>query len=511
MDKNKKLTLNISMNIVYLILNYMITFFLASYLTQELGDESYGFIGLCNNIINYSQVITVALNSVSCRFIAIEIHRGNKKSAQEYFSSTFYANLLLAALFSLVFIPMCINLDKIFDIPVVLVDSVKVLFFLSYLNMVVSILQTVFNVSTLITNEVYLTSIANIAGSVSRIFILLILFYGWGASLAFSGAATLVSTGMVCILHILYTKKLVPELQIQRKWFSLNKIQRLFFSGIWSSISRLSQILSDGLDLVISNVFVGALAMGQLSLAYLIPGFVISSFSMLINCFNPILTELYAKRQMEGLKKEIKFFMKLNGYAGIILFWGLVFCGREFYMLWVPGTDTEMIYRLMLISCMSMLVSAVVNPLSAIYVIADKLRFYSIFNICVSIFDIIVELVLLKLTPLGIYAIAGVSKVVGILVCFFFVPIYSSYCLKFDHMEFYPTMGRYFFASGMTGAVLFFIAYQIKMRATTWPQFVVQVIVVGSIAAICGSFFILDKKERKRAIVLIASYIHKGR
>lgn len=502
------MTVNISTNLVYLIINYLITFFLASYLTIRLGNEAYGFISLCNNIVNYSQIITIALNSVAGRFIAIEMHRGNIDSAERYFSSTFFSDLAIIAILSLVFIPLSINMDVFFEIPTHLVDSVKLLMFLSYLNMCVSILQTVFNVSTFITNTVYLTNTANLIGATTRALILIILSKNFGASLAIAGMATLLGTCVVCILHVFYTIKLVPDLKVNIHKFDKIRIKELFKSGVWNSVSAVSRIVSDGLDTVISNIFVSALAMSQLSLAYTVPGFVISAYAALTNSFFPRLTELYAKSKIENFKSEIKFYMKINGICGIVFFWGLIYCGRDFFALWVPTADIDVVYKLLAISSVSMLISSIINPLSMCYTIANKPKGNALFFLFISFFDIIIELILLQMTKLGVYAIAGTSKVVSLFANFFFVPIYASYCLNFDKGEFYPVIYRYLLSTLLVGIILKFINGHF-MLAQSWVEFGVHCIIIGGLALLLGTIFVFTADERKKLLSLIRKRVKR--
>lgn len=495
MNAKEKMVFNIGTNLVYLIINYLITFFLASYLTKKLGNEAYGFISLCNNVVNYSQIVTIALNSVAGRFITVAMHRGHKETAERYFSSNFFANLFIVAILSVIFIPLSFSMDMFFDIPAHLIRSVKLLMFLSYLNMAVSVLQTVFNVSTFITNKVYLTNIANLCGAVARLGILVSMSASLGASLAIAGAATLIGTGLVCLMHVGFTFKLVPDLKIRLNLFDKAKIIELFKSGVWNSVSTVSRILSDGLDTVISNIFVSALAMSQLSLAYMVPGFVVSAYAALFNSFSPRLTELYARSEMERFKRELKFYMKINGICGIVFFWGLLCCGKDFFTLWVPTADVDMIYQLMVLSCLSMLVSSIVNPLSMCYTIANKPKGNALFFLGVSFFDIIVELILLSTTDLGVFAVAGTSKIVSLITNFFFVPMYASYCMNFKKNEFYPVIGRYMIVTFAAGAILWFIN-SFFTTAINWFGFGIRVICIGTVALALGYIFVLNKQEK---------------
>lgn len=83
---------------------------------------------------------------------------------------------------------------------------------------------------------------------------------------------------------------------------------------MWNSISRLSQVLSDGLDLVITNIWISAYLMGELSIAQQIPTYISTLTNTLINLFSPNLTMYYAKDDTEAVVKELKLSMKFSSF-----------------------------------------------------------------------------------------------------------------------------------------------------------------------------------------------------
>ena len=83
----KRLAINMIANIVAFVVQFGINFLLTPYIVHTLGSEAYGFVQLSNNIISWVGILTVALNSMSGRFICIEINRQNTKKAKEYFNS----------------------------------------------------------------------------------------------------------------------------------------------------------------------------------------------------------------------------------------------------------------------------------------------------------------------------------------------------------------------------------------------------------------------------------------
>ena len=78
---NKQLAVNIVSNIAIYVLQFVISFLLTPFIVKSLGVEAFGFVGLSNNIISYTTLITVALNAMASRFISVEYHKGNIEKA----------------------------------------------------------------------------------------------------------------------------------------------------------------------------------------------------------------------------------------------------------------------------------------------------------------------------------------------------------------------------------------------------------------------------------------------
>ena len=96
MTGKKQTTLNLTTSLMAFVINAGINFLLTPYLIEKLGTESYGFIGLANDIVNYANILSMALNAMSSRFVSVEYHKGNKEKAEVYINSVIIANLLLA-------------------------------------------------------------------------------------------------------------------------------------------------------------------------------------------------------------------------------------------------------------------------------------------------------------------------------------------------------------------------------------------------------------------------------
>ncbi len=495
MSKNKELAVNITANFIYMILNYAITFFLTSFVVTEISGEAYGFISLCNNVVNYATLVTVALNSVSGRFITIEMHRGNKKKANEYFSSTLAADIIMCIGILLIFVPIAIKVDSIFEIPSNIVEDVRVLFLFVTFNLIITVISTVYTVATFITNKLYLSSIANALGNIARVLSLIYFMNFKIPNIKYVGVATIVSSVIILALNFSYTYKLCPELRVERKAILFIRVRELLMSGIWNSVTKLAQILSDGIDLVISNIWVGAYDMGQLSIAYTIPTIVSAFLAMLINVFNPKLTEYYAKRNKKKIIYELKLNMKMTAFFGNVLFFGVITIGKDFFKLWVPTANIDMVYTLMVLATVSVLVSSVVAPLSNVFLLTNKLKVNSLVWLGVSFFDAIIVIILLNTTNLGVYAVAGVSKIVGAIVNLVFLPNYASKCLKVRPIFFYAIILKYALSTVGVGIAMN-VTRMFLGSDNSWILFGARVVCLSLVGLGVNYKFFLNKRER---------------
>lgn len=176
MGDKKQLLVNMVASLVNFAVNLGIGFAITPFIVQRVGAEAYGFVGLANNMVGYASLLTIALNSVAGRFITVAYHQGDKKKADQYFSSTLSANVVLVIILSVVAIPLILNLSQVIKISPHLVGDVKWLFFFVYLNFVVSALSTVLSVATFVKNKLYLSNLANIAYSLVRIVTIVLCF-----------------------------------------------------------------------------------------------------------------------------------------------------------------------------------------------------------------------------------------------------------------------------------------------------------------------------------------------
>lgn len=509
MSNKMQTAVNMFASMLTYFISLLISFFLSPFIVENIGVDANGFIGLANNFISYASLITVALNALASRFITINIYKKNYIGASKYFSSVFYSNVFLSVILAVVGLIVVTFLNSFIEVSDSLLLDVQVLFSLLFADCIVSTISSVFNVATFARNKLYLNSFRLIESNIIRVLSIVILFKCFEPHLFYVGIASLIQVVYCFIVNIIYTKKLLPEIKLSRRNFNFKMVRELIAGGIWSLINRLGQILLDGLDLLITNVFINAISMGLLSLSKTIPGVINGIVSAVVSIFSPNYTALYACGKTEELIKSIKQSMKIMGVVANIPVIILVVCGKEFYKLWQPTVDAEILYRLSLLGCACIIFSGGINCIYNIFTLVNKLRANAIVVIVAGLLSIFTVYILLKTTSLGVYAVAGVSTVFSILRNLIFTAPYGAKCLGLKWYTFYPDIIKPVIYVLLTCAFCFVIVSNID--ANNWILLIIKGCISVVIALLIGYFIILNKDERKTIKKVVTSRLKISR
>lgn len=500
----KRLFINLIASIISFLVQLLVNFFLSPYLVEKLGDAAYGFIGLANNFVSYATILTVALNSMASRFISVEINRNNIKKANEYYSSIFIADVILSALVALVSGIMIVFLQYLINIPEELIFDVKLTFALVFINFIITILSTVFTVATFVKNRVDLASVRNIISNLLKVVLLLALFIFFEPKIYYIAIASIICSIYLLLANLKITKKIAGELKFEIKNFKAKAVKTIISSGIWNSINSFSRVLLTGVDLIIANIFVNPVAMGILSIAKTVPTAVESLLATIAGAFTPQFTILYSQDKKEELIKEIKFSIKLLSLIMTVPIAGFIIFGCDFYSLWMPyKTDAE-IMQIQILSVLALLpyiLSAYIFTLSSIDTVTNQLKRPVTVQFIMAIMTIVTEIIVLKTTDLGVYAIAGVSSFYWILKIAIFTPINAAYNLKIKWTTFYPP-----FLKAILCMILIMVIFGVVKSFVviqSWKMLMIVAIFVGTIGYIINFITLLNKREKGKVIDLM--------
>lgn len=505
MKNSRQFIINMVASLALFVINIGIGLVLSPFIVSRLGAEAYGYVSLANNLISYASILTVALDSVAGRFITVAYHRGDKELADRYFSSTLLADIVIAVAVSCFALPAIARLDTLINIEPGLVVDVKLLFVFIYLQFVATSLSTVLTVATFITNKLYLASLANVALAVTRVLIMIVFFTALPPHVYVVGLAACVGTVVMALINVGYTLRLTPELGFRMSAVSFPVVREMLSSGMWNVVTKLQQVVSFGLKLLLANLMVSPYKMGMLSISQTVPNMVSSLMGTVSGLFYPDQTRHFAEGKTNLLIDDLDSGIKVCGFFTIVTVAASITAGREFFVLWQPGQDADMLYRLMLIVMAGFLVSGAATSLQNVPLVVNRLKGYSLAWLAFSILSLPLTFALLELTSLEIYAVAAVPTAIEMAANILFVPIYVANVLGVSRGTFYPAYIRYAGASLLSIAASIAFKSLFNLDGSSWIGVAIIGVVSVTVSMVITFIVLLGSRERDKILGVLLS------
>lgn len=497
---NKKNTvINVSAALITFFVQIFISFWLSPFLIDQLGEEAYGFVNLANNFVSYASLVTVAVNSMSCRYISVEYNSNKIENAKKYFCSVFFVNIILYAFIFIISVIFISKLEFIINITPKLIAQVKLTFLLSFVNMGTSMVGTVYTAAAFSKNKMHFTSIIQVISNVLKTILIYLLFTFLPVKVYFLSLATLMAGIWTLIGNYKITKKLFKDFNISIELFDCNKVITLVKSGFWVLISNISNLLLNGFDLLLSNLFISNVVMGRLSLAKQIPYAISSGLGIFANIFSSSLTMVYASKSNLNLVTEAKMQLRILTMFFTVPFAGIIVFGIDFLKLWLSNlsysiSDINEIYLLMIIMLIDIIVSTYMYSIHSLFIAIDKVKQYSVVLFFSSIMSIIITLILLNYTQLGVFAIAGTSTIILGISHAVIVPAMISKLLNIPIYTFWVSEIKSWIT--LFCIIILFIFLKNFTNMSSWSNFFVNIVWIAVFGYIISCLFILNKKEK---------------
>lgn len=445
-----------------------INFFLTPFVTEKLGADAYGFITLANNIVSYAMMLTTALNSFATRYIAVEYHQGNCKGASRYLSSLLIANGAVCAVIFAAMLIFVININGILQVPDHLLNDVQYLFVLVFVNFLFTNGSAAFSSAAYVKDRLDLYGLFQSLSYVVEALALIVLYIVLPPHVLYFGVSIALA-GLVLLSGNIYIyRKLCPEIQVSFSLFSLSAVKTLLVSGLWNSFNQLGNILNSGLSLLVANMFLNPMAMGQVAISQVFTTVSRRLYQLISQVYQPRLLKYYSDADMTNLCSELTSAMKVSALIGCLIFAGYWSLGLVFNSLWIPSQDINLIYKLALVVLFSEIAVAPIFPLYFIYTLTVKNKIPCIVTITGGFLSVALMAVLINL-DFGVYSVVIPTTLVNCIINLIVNPLYMARCLKIKAFSFFPTLLRVALLAFVLCAL--FTALSCIMRPTTWLGF----------------------------------------
>lgn len=476
----ERLSINLASNIFSYAISIVLSFFVTPFLVNNLGKEVYGFYGIANNFVSFITIISVALNSMASKYITVELVRGNKKRANKYYTSIFFSNVVLCLILTPFLVLLVFNLQSVLSISDSYLGSVQILFALIFGAMLLRFVTSIYGCATYASNRMDLRAYTEMIKSVLRLILYAVIFMVFHPSIVYVGIVLFLLELFNSVAQIYLAKRLIPDLHIEQKYFNRQLVLDTLKVGVWNSVNQLGDLLLSSSDLIMANLLLGESASGNISIVKTMPSLISGVITAVNAVFMPRIAHRYGKGHKSELIKEVQNSQKILGAIVTPIIILLIVFGNDFFCLWVPGNDSQLLMQLSALDVSRMLIIGVVWPVSNLNIVLDKVKIPSLLVIACGGSNIVSMIFLVNYTKIGIYSILVTTLIITILFYGIFIPLYPCKLLNISWKSFYKPVVQMLVASVLIFGCIFFIHDFVEIY--NWLQFLLY----GGICAICA-------------------------
>ena len=128
MKEQKRLLVNLIATAIAFAVQFGVNFILTPYIVNSLGSEAYSYIPIATNFVGYANIVSVAVYSMTSRFVSVEYNKGRPDRAEVFFNSALVSNLVVSLALLIPSILVTLNIKHIINVPDNLLPDVQLTF-----------------------------------------------------------------------------------------------------------------------------------------------------------------------------------------------------------------------------------------------------------------------------------------------------------------------------------------------------------------------------------------------
>lgn len=505
MVKNKSI-LNLTSNILNLVLSIVLSMWLVPFMINSLGAEAYGFIPLTQQFISYMAVISVALTSMSGRFFTIAKNTNNMLEAESYFNTSLTAASIGSIVIGILILFLSIFIDKIINVPSYLLWDVRLAFLVYGIVFLVGTVTAIFSDAPFANNKLYLTSVVNIVNILAKFSVVVLLLNLLIPKIWYISIGNLTAGLISLITSVYFFKKLEPNINISFRKFDSTKFKEIMSSSLWNSFGWIGTILFLQIDLMVANWNLGPMLAGEYSAVLQLSTLLRSFACAITSIFTPTIVTLFATKKIKELVNYSNDAVNLSGILLSLPIGLICGLGGVFLSIWIDPSFIKYQGLLSLLT-IHLSVNLSVQSLFAVQTAVNRVKVPAIVTVIMGLMNLGLALLLSGPIGFGAYGIALAGAIVLTLKNLIFTPLYVSHITNQPYYAYFKGIIRPIIATAGIAGCGYLVQNCITIN--NWFSFIVICALLSVFYVIVVYLFLLNKQEKAMCEKIIKSFIKK--
>jgi len=499
---SKRLIHNTVFNVVALISNAVIAFFLTRFFLAKLGQDRYGvWVLIGGSILYYGPLLNMGLNSAVNRYIPVYQAKSDNQGIQRVINTTLLFYSALGILLVVISIVLYYNIGSWFTIKPDLVPTAAVLILVVGFSCAVAMpLQLYSAVLSGLQRYDIINSVMLVILLLRTVLLVVLLSRGYG--LLTMGITFGLSEITMRALQFAFVRKLLPHASLSLAYTDFRLLREMLSYGVNTFLYATGAIVIYQASNIVIGIFKGTAEISQFFIAsagILLLSHFLESFTAAIK---PAVSELDARDDQLRIK-EISFLTQK--YSLLLLIpgvWFLILMGRDFLQVWVgdefpePGAIDAMAVILAILAVGHCLRLAQYSNF-LVLVGRGEHKIFGVFTALTALFCVVGSVASVTVLHWGLPGIAWFNFLPMALISGLILPIYFNWKMRISLLESVRNVWRPALLGSLPAVALIGI-WKYVAAPDSWFELIGVVVVSIAVTLGGGWFLSLEDIERKR-------------
>ena len=496
-----------ALNYVVIVLNMLVGLIYTPFMLRMMGQSEYGLYSLVASVISYLTILDLGFGNAIVRYTAKFRAEGKTNEQYEMFGMFLILYIAIGVVAFLAGLGLYFNVDTLFGATMTVqeLDKARIMMLFLIFNLAVTFPMSIFgSIITAYEHFVFPKAVNIIRIFLNTAIMICLLKMGYKA-VAMVVLQTVFNISTLLINYIYCKYKLHIKIYFSKfKWVFLKEVAIYSF---WIFLNVIMDRIYWSTGQFVLGVFAGTAAVAVFAIAIHLEGIYMQFSTAISSVFLPKVTGMVARN--DNRKEVSDLFIRTGRIQFIVIsliLSGFIVFGQDFINLWA-GPEYESAYPIAFLFFVSLAIPLIQNLGITILQARNQMKFRSILYIVIALVSLVFQIILVK--PLG-----GIGCAISIAGALFLGQglVMNIYYQKNQHLDivtFWKEILKMSFVPVLIcmGAKIFINNIQLE----GWLPLCLAIMTFLSIYIPLFYHFSMNQSERDLIIKPIVSIIHKIR
>ena len=405
-----QLKAGVALNYVVIILNTIVGLLYTPYMLRMIGQSEYGLYSLVASVIAYLTILDLGFGNAIVRYTAK--FRAEKKTEEQYemFGMFFLLYLVIGIVAFGIGLGLYFNVDALFENTMTTIElgRARIMMLLLVVNLAFTFPMSIWGSIIQAYEDFVFQKLLNIIRIILNTIVMIWLLHFGYKAVAMVVVQTIFNVLTLVINFIYCIRKLKIHMCFRFRFFQWGFIKEVALYSFWIFLNAIMDRVYWSTGQFVLGAMVGTVAVAVFAIAIQLEGMYMQFSTAISSVFLPKVTAMVATNRS---RKEISdLFIRTGRMQYIVLAYilsGFIIFGRQFIELWA-GAGYSDAYIISLLFFIPLTVPLIQNLGITILQARNEMKFRSVLYIIIALVSLTLQIVLTKFFG-GIGCAIGVS------------------------------------------------------------------------------------------------------